>query len=123
MTARLGATVTGVDAVGTAGGLGAIAGVASVGWPFFDGMTAALVALAAVGWVARMLPGIRADRRAPPSERRVVLLVLAALAVGWAYFLLASGAWVLGRGIVLGASGACIGWVGRQRPAFGEGTG
>jgi len=123
MTARWGTAVLGIDPVLTAGGLGAVAGVASLFWPFFDGMTAALVALAAVGWLPSLLPGPRAPRSGPRAPALAGILVLLALAAGWTYFLLASGPWVLGRGVALGASGGAVAYVGRKAPAFGEGGG
>lgn len=113
----------GIDPVGTAGGLGAIAGIASLAWPFFDGMAAALVALAVVGWAARGFPGRPRGRGSPPAHPTVPFLIAAIVLVGWAYFLLAPGAWGIGRGVALGLAGACVGWVGRRRAPFGEGQG
>jgi hypothetical protein len=112
----------GVDPVATSGGIGAIAGAVSLVWPFFDGMAAALVALAVVGWLTRLLPEVRRGPSAPGPSRRVVSLVLVAVAVGWAYFLLAPGMWSAGRGIALGVAGGCVALVGRRTPPFGEGA-
>jgi len=123
VTARWSSAVLGIDPVGTAGGLAAVAGVVSLFWPFFDGMTAALVSLAAVGW----LPSLLNRNSTRPTGLRVPalvsVLVLLGLAAGWAYFLLAAGPWVLGRGVALGAAGGAVGYVGRKPPAFGEGRG
>ena len=104
-----------IDPVGTAGALSAIAGVASIGWPFFDGMVAALGALASVGWLGRSLVH-RSEWRRP-----LALVGIGATIAGWGFFLLAYGPAEAVRGGVLGASTGVVGWIGRRRPAFGEG--
>ncbi|HEV2166426.1 MAG TPA: hypothetical protein VGS23_05560 [Thermoplasmata archaeon] len=105
-----------IDPVGTAGALSALAGVASIGWPYFEGMAAALAALASVGW----LGGTLAQRA--PWRRPLVVAVVVALVAGWGFFVLAPGPLGVFRGGVLGATAGLVGWVGRRRPAFGEGA-
>ena len=102
-----------VDPVGTAGSLALLAGLASLDWPFFEGMTASLSALALFGWLLRG----GSDRRLLGSP--AVLVALAASLAAWAFFLLAPPPAEAVRGALLGASGGLVGWIGRKRPAFG----
>jgi hypothetical protein len=105
-----------IDPAGTAGSLSAVAGVASVAWPFFDGLVAALAALTLLAWLlARRSPAVRSRRLGTPA---LIALVVA----GWAFFALAGGAWALARGAGLGLASAGIGWIGHRPPAFGEGA-
>jgi hypothetical protein len=105
-----------IDPAGTAGSISAVAGVASVAWPFFDGLVAALAALTVLAWlVARRSPAVRSRRLGPAA---VITLVVA----GWAFFALAEGPWGVARGAGLGLASAGIGWIGRRSPAFGEGA-
>jgi hypothetical protein len=115
------ATVAGVDPVVTSGGLGAVAGLASLGWPFFDGLTAALVALAALAWGSRHLARpLRPPARRAPDVTLLSAMALAALSAGWAFFLLAPAPWLSGRGAVLGVAGGLVAWAGRRPVPFGE---
>ncbi|MCI4357588.1 MAG: hypothetical protein L3J95_04380 [Thermoplasmata archaeon] len=105
-----------IDPVATAGTLSALAGIASVGWPFFDGMAAALAALALVGWLIGPNPPGEVGRRP------LLLLGLVASIAGWAFFVSAIGPAAIARGVVLGGTAGFVGWVGRRVPAFGEGS-
>jgi hypothetical protein len=97
----------GVDPLSVAGAFGAIAGAASLGVPYFDGLSEALAALAAVAWVARV------ERS---TERRLSIVgpVATATATAWSFALLAPLPFSLLRGAALGASAVGLAWHGRH---------
>lgn len=103
----------GIDPVRTAGLLAGAAGLASVGWPYFAGMTAALAALALLGWLAR-----------PPREGAGFRswsgrLMLGATFGGWLLLLAAPSAILSERALLLGLSAAAIGWMAGRPAPFG----
>jgi hypothetical protein len=103
---------TGVDAVGTAGLFGALAGAASVVEPYWTGLAEALATVAAVGWVARA----RAEELGRP--RRWLPPAIAGAAVTFA--LLAPPSWISVRGVGFGAAAAVLAWGARRGVRFGE---
>ncbi len=102
-----------LDPVATAGGLSTLAGIASVGWSFFDGMTAALAALALLGWV------VGAKGSVPSLRHPLALAAMAASAGGWTLFLGLNGPADAARGLALGLSAGFVGWTGRRSGPFG----
>ncbi|HEV2519766.1 MAG TPA: hypothetical protein VGX00_03985 [Thermoplasmata archaeon] len=102
-----------IDPVATAGTLAALAGLASIGWPFFSGMTAALSALTLLGGL------VVGKRRAAAWRRPIGWVALAAALIGWTFFLTAPGSMALFRAAVLGATSALVAAVAQSRPAFG----
>ncbi|MCI4362239.1 MAG: hypothetical protein L3J77_03510 [Thermoplasmata archaeon] len=103
---------TGVDAVGTAGLFGALAGAASVVEPYWTGLAEALAAVAAVGWVAR------ARTEDVGRERRWLPPAVAGAALAFA--LLAPPPWTAVRGVGFGAAAAVLAWGTRRGARFGE---
>lgn len=102
-----------IDPVATAGTLAALAGFASIGWPFFSGMTAALSALTLLG-------GLVVGKRPPPAWHRPIgWVALTAALIGWMCFLWAPGPFALFRAAVLGATSALVAAVAQARPAYG----
>ena len=104
-----------IDPVSTAGYLSALSGVASLGWPFFEGLTLSLSALGLVGWL------VGGRRRNGRWRHPAALAAIAASLAGWVLFLAAPTSWGAGRALGVGLSAGLVGWVGRSRPPFGEG--
>lgn len=68
-----------VDSARSGGALAGAAGLASIAWPYFEGMAAAILAIALVGWAFR---GRRTGRPSRlPSLRRVASAVAASSSV------------------------------------------
>jgi hypothetical protein len=76
-------------------------------------MTAALAALALLGW----LVGARGTRSG--LRRPMALAALTASAAGWLLFFGADGPTGAVRGIALGLSAGLVGWTGRRSEALG----
>ena len=105
----------GLDPVSAGAGFGTLAGLLSLGLPFFTGATVALAALVAVAWAIRP---VRAGL--PPRARR---LGLAAISVGWAAFVLVPPPLGPIRAALLGVSLLPLWWSGGRAAAFGGETG
>ncbi|MCI4349664.1 MAG: hypothetical protein L3J93_05560 [Thermoplasmata archaeon] len=103
-----------VDPVRSAGVLAPIVGLASAAWPFFLGLTVALVALATVGWMVRIHP----QSRTRALGRSRCALLLGAIVAGAAFFVLAPPALSLLRGAVLGVPAIGLALTAGRRPAF-----
>lgn len=98
MAAPTGATA--LNPVPAAALFAAIAGLLSVRYPYFDGLTAALAALLLVAWgSARSRPRGRWSGPVPP-----VVGALALAAAGWGVFFLTPPSLAEVRGLVLGAA-------------------
>jgi hypothetical protein len=105
----------GVDPLTIAGAFGAIAGAASLGVPYFNGLAEALAALAVVAWGVRL--GSRSGRL-PPMTAPVAVGVV----VAWTFAVLAGPPLAEGRGAVLGAAAVALAWHARAISRSVEGT-
>ncbi|MCI4325087.1 MAG: hypothetical protein L3K00_04285 [Thermoplasmata archaeon] len=97
----------GVDPLTVAGAFGALAGLASLGVPYFEGLAEALAALAAVAWMARH--GRVSGHRSPGLWPTVGFT-----ATAWSFALLTPAPFSVVRGAVLGASAAVLAWQARH---------
>jgi hypothetical protein len=103
---------TGVDAVGTAGLFGALAGAASILEPYWTGLAEALATVAAVGWVARA--------RSEDVGRGRTWLPPAVAGAAVVLALFAPPPWTAVRGVGFGAAAAVLAWGVRRGVRFGE---
>lgn len=106
-----------IDPVPVAAFFGAVAGLLSVAFPFFEGLTAALSALLLVSRLYRH----PYDRSRARSAWRTGGAVAAA-GFGWAAFFGAPGALAPVRGLLLGGAGVLFWWWSRPERAEGRGT-
>ncbi len=106
-----------IDPVPVAALFGAVAGLLSVAFPFFEGLTAALSALLLVSRLYR-LPYDRGPARSPWRTGGAV----AAAGLGWAAFFGAPAALAPVRGLLLGGAGVLFWWWTRAERAQGRGT-
>lgn len=101
------------DAVGTAALFGVVAGGLSVLFPFFDGLTAALMALLMAAWLGDRARTSRAGYGPTP----VTLAALASWGAGWVGFLGHLPAVVPLHALLLGVAGLPLWWEARRRAA------
>ena len=105
-----------LDVVDAATVFGLLGGGLSLFFPFFQGLTVALVALALVGWLTRF-SGARANQTAgsAASPRRPLPVVsLSLLGAGWVAFLAVPVFWSFPRGAVLALSLVPLSWFERS---------
>lgn len=106
------------DPVGSAALFGAVAGGLSVPFPFFDGLTAALMALLMAAWVADRGLARRPVHRPTPAT----LAALGSWGAGWVGFIGHFPAIVHLHALLLGAAGLPLWWEARTRGASAGAT-
>jgi TctA family transporter len=112
------ATESSFDAVGTAALFGAVAGGLSVLFPFFDGLTAALMALLMAAWLGDRSRATRTFHGPTP----VTLGALASWGAGWVDFLGHLPAVDHLHALLLGAAGLPLWWESRMNRASAGAT-